>query len=79
MAKRTKSRKREPDIDESVWIRPNFSLRGKDGDRAWGHRPNHRNQSRILELADIALDFRDAPHQKKPPTRKHRDDKDLAA
>lgn len=58
MAKKTEAREREPDVDERVWIRPTFSLRGKDGDRAWGHRLRHRNQSRILELADIALGFR---------------------
>jgi len=59
MAKKSKSKSKTPSIDLSkdLWIAPAFSMRGKDGDRAWNSSGNLTPSAgaRFLELADVAL------------------------
>ena len=52
-----------------MWIAPAFSLRGKDGDRAWDNSGNLTPSvgARFLELADVALG-----HKKLPVTPKRK-------
>ncbi len=61
--------KKKADAETELWVRPNLSLKGESGDRAWGDRPGGApNSSRILELADIALGLKKpAPKKKKTP------------
>lgn len=59
--------KTKHDAEPELWIRPNLSLKGDRGERAWGNRSGGiPNSSRILELADLALGL------KKPETPKKR-------
>jgi len=59
MAKRSRSKPKPPSIDLSkdLWIAPAFSMRGRDGDRAWNTSGNLTPSAgaRFLELADVAL------------------------
>jgi hypothetical protein len=44
------------DLSKDLWVAPQFSLKGRDGNRAWDHRHvGDPNSARFLELADIAL------------------------
>lgn len=55
----------EPNNEPEMWINPNSSFRGARGDRAWENRSGGiPNNSRLLELADLALGL------KKPQTKK---------
>jgi hypothetical protein len=55
MPKKSKFGTKPKSDQQGIWIRPNFTLRGKDGSRAWERAPNLQSQSRFLELADVAL------------------------
>jgi hypothetical protein len=57
------SRKDKSDL----WIAPQYSLKGPNGERAWENRPGGApSNNRYLELADIALGL------KKPDLKKRR-------
>ena len=44
------------DASPGVWVNPNHSLKGANGERAWDNRRGGLpNSSRFLEMADIAL------------------------
>jgi hypothetical protein len=60
MPKKVKARNngnaKRPDSLSGVWVNPNLSLKGANGERAWDNRRGGLpNSSRFLELADIAL------------------------
>ena len=52
---------------KDLWISPKFALKGREGNRAWDHRPHADTDSsaRILELADVALGLKKSGPQKK--------------
>jgi hypothetical protein len=65
-AKLTKTAKESKDL----WIAPRHSLKGPTGERAWENRSGGvPNNSRFLELADIALGLKKPlPHKKNGAT-----------
>jgi hypothetical protein len=66
------------DRSKDLWIAPRYSLKGPAGERAWENRPGGiPNNTRFLELADIALGLRKpGPHKKKTPASSAHDDKE---
>ncbi|HET9364251.1 MAG TPA: hypothetical protein VFT65_06140 [Candidatus Angelobacter sp.] len=56
MPKKGKKSKREEGLEDELWIAPRYNMKGPAGERAWENRQGGPpNQSRYLELADIAL------------------------
>lgn len=52
-----------------LWIAPNHSLKGAQGERAWENRQGGPpNSSRLIELADIALGLKKPSQRKKKPS-----------
>ena len=50
---------------KDLWIADRYSLKGPAGERAWENRPGGvPNNSRFLELADIALGLKKSDHPK---------------
>ena len=59
---------------KDLWIADRYSLKGPAGERAWENRPGGvPNNSRFLELADIALGLKkpDQPKKKTSLTSTH--------
>jgi hypothetical protein len=58
--------------DDGLWIAPRHSLKGPAGERAWENRPGGPpNNSRLLELADIALGVKKPSPKKAKHTTVH--------
>lgn len=54
------------DLSRDLWVSPRFSLKGRDGERAWDHRHvGDPNSARFLELADVALGLKKPEPKKK--------------
>ena len=61
-------------LSKDLWIADRYSLKGPAGERAWENRPGSvPNNSRFLELADIALGLKkpDQPKKKASLTSTH--------
>lgn len=58
---------RQEDLSTQLWISPRFSLKGQNGERAWGRPAGSPGSARFLELADIALGTKKPEPQKKSP------------
>ena len=66
MEKKRSDRKSPTDLAPEVWVRPSFTLKGDRGERAWENGSGvARSNSRLLELADLALGLRRPEPKKK--------------
>lgn len=62
----SKKKRARSDVAKDLWVAPNFSLKDRDGKRAWDHRHvADPSSARFLELADIALGNRRSEAKKK--------------
>jgi hypothetical protein len=67
MGKKIKRQSNQMPVEDELWIAPQYSLKGANGDRAWENRPGGPpNGQRMLELADIALGLKKPEPKKRP-------------
>jgi hypothetical protein len=72
-ARKRKTRGATEDLSKEMWINPQFSMRGPDGDRGWTPQGNISPGSgaRFLELADTALGITNSTKKKLPAANAH--------